>query len=544
MNSVILFDKDSVCDLVCRGFSKKDIVGVFCDEATYKKSGIRQYTYGVDRIDYQTAFIVANVSVDVFLNLLERYGRGELSRVGIFSECGIHCAQKLSLEHVSDAMGVVDAYFRAIDSERKVRICRMKSVMLDRYGCDCPAKIPEFDEKMRATLFAHYGVERPMQSAELRVRAGDTMASRYGGRHTLTSDVLRERQQATMISRYGVRYSFESDELRERAGDTLESRLGVRNPLLDADIRARRDKTVEPRYGVKYVMQNAEIQRRVSDTLFAKYGVRCLSHVPGVIEKMSKTAMERYGVDWAGKSPIVQARRRETMLRLYGAEYAAQVPMFRDKITATMIERYGVGFPMQSSEMSARIRATMKRLYGVEYAIQSPVFMRKMWASKLANGHAGHSRVEDALHERLVRLFGADDVCREYDGDFRYPYHCDFYIKSRDLFIELNAFGSHGSHWFGSWWLDAFLLEQAQAAGTSVCAYNDRTWTQSDVKKRETARKNKLNYIVFWGDLGQDVDLWFALDCPDGQDWEREYSWLPDCNLYYDGSYQIGRAHV
>ena len=45
----------------------------------------------------------------------------------------------------------------------------------------------------------------------------------------------------------------------------------------------------------------------------------------------------------------------------------------------------------------------------------------------------------------MIEIYGADDVKTEYKEE-RYPYHCDVYIPSKDLFIELNLFFTHGGH--------------------------------------------------------------------------------------------------
>src|SRR5699024_4816151 len=42
------------------------------------------------------------------------------------------------------------------------------------------------------------------------------------------------------------------------------------------------------------------------------------------------------------------------------------------------------------------------------------------------------------------------------------------------------------------------------------------------------AELGRLNYLVFWDADLKDVDLWVVCGCPDGQDWEREYSWIPE----------------
>lgn len=47
----------------------------------------------------------------------------------------------------------------------------------------------------------------------------------------------------------------------------------------------------------------------------------------------------------------------------------------------------------------------------------------------------------------------------------------------------------------------------------------------SDVEKRETARKNNLNYVVFWDNDLKDFETWVEAGCPDSHDWEREYAW-------------------
>lgn len=46
--------------------------------------------------------------------------------------------------------------------------------------------------------------------------------------------------------------------------------------------------------------------------------------------------------------------------------------------------------------------------------------------------------------------------------------------------------------------------------------------------KRNQACENNLNYLVFWDNNLNDFKLWIEMGCPDGQDWEYEYSWLPN----------------
>lgn len=61
----------------------------------------------------------------------------------------------------------------------------------------------------------------------------------------------------------------------------------------------------------------------------------------------------------------------------------------------------------------------------------------KEYATKLKNGTFNSSKPEDEFYEALAAKFGADDILRQY-RDARYPFRCDFYVKSIDTFIELN----------------------------------------------------------------------------------------------------------
>ena len=44
----------------------------------------------------------------------------------------------------------------------------------------------------------------------------------------------------------------------------------------------------------------------------------------------------------------------------------------------------------------------------------------------------------------LLIIFEKDDIIRQYYDKDRYPFNCDFYIKSKDLFIEYQGHPSHG----------------------------------------------------------------------------------------------------
>ena len=98
----------------------------------------------------------------------------------------------------------------------------------------------------------------------------------------------------------------------------------------------------------------------------------------------------------------------------------------------------------------------------------------------------------------------------------RYPFHCDFYIKSLDLFIELNASWVHGGHWFDSSNSEDIVkvqdFQSRLANGKRFYEVALRIWTDRDVLKRDTAIRNNLRYLVFWDNNLDDFKSWLSAD--------------------------------
>ena len=130
--------------------------------------------------------------------------------------------------------------------------------------------------------------------------------------------------------------------------------------------------------------------------------------------------------------------------------------------------------------------------------------VEKMNPTKVRNNSFNTSKPEEEFYQYLITVFGEEDVVRQYT-DSRYPFRCDFYIKSQDLFIELNLLWTHGGHPFDpESEEDRNLLEYWQTKAETSDFYKNaiETWTIRDVKKLEAAKKNNLNYITYYS-LGE-----------------------------------------
>ena len=100
------------------------------------------------------------------------------------------------------------------------------------------------------------------------------------------------------------------------------------------------------------------------------------------------------------------------------------------------------------------------------------------------------------------------DTISHYKDKNRYPFVCDFYIPSLDLFIEYQGSMFHNKRPYLGTEEDLKEVEEIkqksekrkQITGKKKTRYDSliETWTIRDVSKRETAKKNNLNYLEFF----------------------------------------------
>lgn len=130
----------------------------------------------------------------------------------------------------------------------------------------------------------------------------------------------------------------------------------------------------------------------------------------------------------------------------------------------------------------------------------------KVYQTKLKNGTLGNfkTKIESQIEAELINKYGAEHVHYQYRDNERYPFNCDFYIDSEDLFIEVNAWWHHGPHPYDPNSIeDEDILNdlrwQAEHHPNSK-QYKEaiRIWTERDPLKRSYAEKYNLNYITIY----------------------------------------------
>lgn len=238
-------------------------------------------------------------------------------------------------------------------------------------------------------------------------------------------------------------------------------------------------------------------QSKIKKAVKEKYGVDNISQLKEVKEKVKNTIINRYGVPNAfniGKEKSISYRK----------EHKEEV---RNKRINTCLERYGIEHVIHTEsakrnahteEANNKRRETCIRVYGVPNPVQNPKVLAKQWETKKIRGTFGgpHSQQENRIYEVLCKKYGKDNIERQYKDDERYPFYCDFYVKPLDLFIEYQGYFTHGTEPYDKDCIEHQNIVEELRRENHFGAIE--TWTIKDVEKRNTAKKNNLNYVEFF----------------------------------------------
>lgn len=193
--------------------------------------------------------------------------------------------------------------------------------------------------------------------------------------------------------------------------------------------------------------------------------------IPSTLEKIKASNRKKFGYDWCVQSPIIKEKVAEKFKK-EGITNVFQRESVKHKIQQTCIKRYGVKSSMQCKEVI---------LKGIK--------------TKRINHTFHTSKPEQEILKLLRQKF--KNVQYQYTSE-KYPFACDFYIPERDLYIEYQGTWTHGKKPFEGTSEDLQKVELWKSKNTKFYIGAIETWTIRDPLKRETAKKNNLNWLEFF----------------------------------------------
>lgn len=526
-----LFDEDSAEDLILRGFGAVYIRRVTGVSYRMNKQTYLQHIQSIDRDVYCGQHIKTRVDRTVVLEALKDYGEDKMNRCEMQEKFGLWShpvGHNFDLMRVFQIGGYLAEFEEASANRKAVVQAKIDATNLARYG-GRPCQSEQVKAKIKQTLMNHYGVENASQAPEIKAKKQIAARQKYGVDCVLQSPEIRAKAKKTVLEQYGVENVSQSEVIKAKKVATSMEHYGVPTSALDPEVRAKQMRAVCKKYGID------------PDSLVEGAGVLSLT---AAREKARQTMLKKHGVDNPFKLDSVQEQIKEYWLEQYGVTNPSRVAEIQEIRHQTFLQKYGVDNPSYVPEIAEKIKEKSRKAY----AERGDKIVAHMLDTKRERGTFRTSAPEESLYQMLIQKFGSDNVERQYRDKLRYPFACDFYIKSRDLFIELNASWTHGPHWYGSGTNDDEVIFEWESKHTEFYDNAVFVWSQRDVLKREMASVANLNYIVFWSNKLLDAELWFSMGCPDGHDWEQEFSWVPcrniSVNIEFPDSLQTARSFM
>lgn len=211
------------------------------------------------------------------------------------------------------------------------------------------------------------------------------------------------------------------------------------------------------------------------------------------IDKIRQTCLERYGVTSTlsiyrdmSKHCSKESRNKavETSIKNFGKDNYNNRSLYKE----TCLDRYGVEHYSQTDDFKE----------AVSKAMLSDDVQRRRCETMLKNCKSQASKQEDMCFDMLSTIY--NDIVRQYRSN-KYKFRCDFYIPSEDLYIEFQGTWTHGGHPYIGNDEDLKKREQWHSKVDNGHLYYKNaiyTWTDLDIRKRNMAKSNNLNYIEFW----------------------------------------------
>lgn len=336
--------------------------------------------------------------------------------------------------------------------------CGNEKVLTSKFCSNhkCPAKNKSVAKNCFLTKLKNHGDGKYNNSEKNK----QTCIKRYGVDNIRKSDIFKEHSRKVKLEKYGDP-TFTN---RDKANDTCLEKYGQKNYMSTKDFREKSKEYFQEHYGKYYFYETEEFQ-----------------------EKRKQKCLEKYGVDSFSKTDEFKQKSKETWLNNYGVKHPMKCQKIKDKLKDTMNKHWGDHFTKTKY---------FKDLY------KNPDFINKMkekeYKTKKMNNSLNSSNPENEIYEILLTKF--KDIIHPYRSK-EYPFNCDFYIPSRNLYIEAHLGWTHNFKPFDKNNVEHIKeLELLQEKAKNSDFYKNKiyTWTDLDVRKVNIAKSNKLNWIVFY----------------------------------------------
>ena len=234
------------------------------------------------------------------------------------------------------------------------------------------------------------------------------------------------------------------------------------------------------------------------------YTVYCSDKCSGksleTIQKKKQTQLKNWGTENCYDSE----KYKNVVKEKFNVEYFFQSDVFKEKRKDSLIKNYGTTKLFSVEEIRNKIIETTRKHYGVDYIFQSDEIRNKMYEACKIDSKFQSSKRENKIYEYFLELGYKPE--RFYKSD-KFPFCVDFYLKEYDLYIEYQGSQYHNGRAFLGLSEDLKEIEklkekhiQRNKITNKNTQYNNiiNVWAYIDVKKRNIAYENNINYLEIY----------------------------------------------
>ena len=396
-------------------------------------------------------------------------------------------------DDLSEKTPVYEIYYRLKNNLKKRPVCII---------CGKPVKYTSGHYAKFCSKECQYSDLGKKITKEIKIKSN---LEKYGVEHTSQLKEVTDKRTKSRADHV--------NEIQQHVRESLYKKYGAYDVMHIPHILQKIKNTNLKKFGVEFPLQqlkkeNSEIYQKISQTCINKFDVDSPLKNKEVREKIKQTNIQKYGVDNLFKNDIIKEKIKQTNIQKYGVDYLFKSNIIKEKIKQTNIQKYGVDNPLKNKEIREKIKQTNIQKYGVD----NPLKNKEIWKKSQDNRQiSSKSKLENNFLNYLKLKYESDDIITQYKSK-EYPYYCDFYIKSINLYIEIQGHWTHNDHPFDINNLnDQLIMDIWRTKSLSDKYYKNalNTWTIKDVEKRNTAIQNNLNYLEIFGktDLNKYIDI-------------------------------------
>ena len=273
---------------------------------------------------------------------------------------------------------------------------------------------------------------------------------------------------------------------QQKIWNTYFIKTGYHHPNSNPKSQKLRKLRYKKKTGYDNQSQDPKVIEKRKLSYLKKTGYIHPSYNPVAKDKRIKTYKEKTGYNSALANPEVRNKSKLLYKEKTGYEYALQNPKIKEKVKKTNIEKYGAKTYAESIFWKDKIN-------NVDWQNNRK---QKEYETKKKNNSFNSSKPEEEIYNLLLQKY--PDTVRQHRSDL-YPFNCDFYIPSLDLYIEYQGTWTHGNHPFNKDnEEDLKILEKWKNKNTKFYNNAIKVWTIKDPLKRKIAKENNLNCIEFF----------------------------------------------